>query len=60
MQAENFNGEIVVSELVPEHMAEVDQLTENQEVVDAIPEELDLEAATDEDEAADEDEELSK
>ncbi len=48
MQAENFNGEVVVSELVPDHMTAVDQLTENQEVVDAIPEEVDLQANTDE------------
>lgn len=44
MQAENFNGEVVVSELLPEHMAEVDALADNQEVVDAVPEEVDLEA----------------
>ncbi len=48
MQSENFNGEVVVSELVPEHMTAVDQLTENQEVVDSVPEELDLDAASDE------------
>jgi len=42
MQAENFNGEIIVSEIIPEHMTEVDALTENQEVVDAVPEEIDM------------------
>ena len=42
MQSENFNGEIVISELLPEHMNEVDALTENQEAVDAIPEEVDM------------------
>jgi len=42
MQAENFNGEIIISELIPEHMTEVDALTDNQEVVDAVPEEIDM------------------
>lgn len=43
MAAQNFQGEIVVSELVDEHLAEVEKLTDNAEVVDTVPEEIELE-----------------
>jgi len=37
-----FSGETIVEEILPEHMAEIDALTKNVEVVEAVPEELDL------------------
>jgi uncharacterized membrane protein len=45
MAAKNFNGEVVVSELVEDHLAEVEKLTENAKAVEAVPEELELTAA---------------
>ena len=41
-----FSGETIVEEILPEHMTEIDALTENKEVVEAVPEELDLTEAT--------------
>ena len=38
----HFSGEVVVQELIPEHMAEVEALTENPAAVEAVPEELEL------------------
>ena len=38
----DFGGEAVVRELVEEHLAEVEKLTENAEAVEAVPEELEL------------------
>jgi uncharacterized membrane protein len=42
MAAQNFQGEVVVSELVEEHLAEVEKLTENAKAVEAVPEEVEL------------------
>jgi uncharacterized membrane protein len=42
MAAYDFKGEVVVSELVDEHLAEVEKLTENPKAVAAVPEEVDL------------------
>ena len=44
MAAHNFGGEVVVSELVEEHLAEAEKLTENAEVVETVPEEVELPA----------------
>lgn len=44
MGAQNFNGEIVVQELVEEHLAEVEKLTENARAVEQVPSELALPA----------------
>ena len=44
MAAHNFGGEVVVSELVDEHLAEVEKLTENPQVVETVPEEVELPA----------------
>jgi len=41
-----FSGETIVEEILPEHMTEIDALTENKEVVEAVPEELDLTETT--------------
>lgn len=41
-----FSGETIVEEILPEHMNEIDALTENKEVVEAVPEELDLSETT--------------
>ena len=41
-----FSGETIVEEILPEHMTEIDALTENKEVVEAVPEELDLSETT--------------
>ena len=37
-----FSGETIVEEFLPEHMAEIDALTENAEIVSAVPEEINL------------------
>lgn len=37
MAAYDFQGEVVISELVEEHLAEVEKLTEKEEVVAAVP-----------------------
>ena len=42
MAAQNFGGEIVISELVEEHLAEVEKLTENAKAVESVPEEVEL------------------
>jgi uncharacterized membrane protein len=42
MAAQNFNGEVVVSELVDEHLAEAEKLAENPEKVGEVPEEVDV------------------
>ena len=44
MAANNFNGEIVVSEIVEEHLAEVEKLAEHPETVATVPEEVELKA----------------
>ena len=44
MAAYDFQGETVISELVEEHLAEVEKLTEKAEVVEAVPEEVELPA----------------
>jgi len=43
MAAQNFKGEVVVSELVEEHLAEVEKLSENDKAVEAVPDEFALE-----------------
>jgi len=45
MGAQNFNGEIVVQELVDEHLAEVEKLSENAKAVEQVPTEVELPAA---------------
>ena len=40
----NFKGEVVVSELVEEHLAEAEKLTENEKVVETVPDEVELPA----------------
>ena len=42
MAANNFQGEVVVQELVEEHLAEVEKLTEKPEAIAAVPEELNV------------------
>ena len=42
MAAKNFQGEIVVSEIVEEHLAEVEKLTEHAKTVEVVPEEVEL------------------
>jgi uncharacterized membrane protein len=42
MGAQNFNGEIVVQELVDEHLAEVEKLSENARAVEQVPAEVEL------------------
>jgi len=42
MGAQNFNGEIVVQELVDEHLAEVEKLSENAKAVEQVPTEVEL------------------
>jgi uncharacterized membrane protein len=42
MGAHNFNGEVVVQELVEEHLAEVEKLTEKPEAIQAVPDELEV------------------
>ena len=42
MAAQNFQGEVVASELVDEHLAEVEKLTENTQAVESVPEEVEL------------------
>jgi uncharacterized membrane protein len=44
MAAKNFKGEVVVSEIVEEHLAEVEKLSENAETVAIVPEEVELPA----------------
>jgi uncharacterized membrane protein len=42
MDAYNFEGETVIRELIEEHLAEIEKLTEKEEAVEAIPEEVEL------------------
>ena len=42
MGAQYFLGEVVISELVEEHLEEVEKLTENESAVAAVPEELEI------------------
>ena len=44
MGAQNFNGEIVVQELVEGHLAEVEKLAENTKAVEQVPTEVELKA----------------
>jgi uncharacterized membrane protein len=44
MAAQNFNGEVVVSELVRENLAEVEKLTDKTKAVESAPEEVELTA----------------
>jgi uncharacterized membrane protein len=44
MAAQNFNGQVVVSELVADHLAEVEKLSENAKAVEVVPEEIELAA----------------
>ena len=44
MAANNFKGEIVVSEIVEEHLAEVEKLAEHPDTVATVPEEVELKA----------------
>jgi len=45
MEANNFQGKVIVSELVDEHLAEVEKLAENEEVVESVPEEIEIKEA---------------
>jgi uncharacterized membrane protein len=42
MAEHNFEGEVVVSELVEDHLDEVEKLSEDPEKVEAVPEEIEL------------------
>jgi len=44
MASYNFQGEVVVSELVEDHLAEVEKLSENAKAVEAVPTEVELPA----------------
>ena len=44
MAAHNFQGEVVVSEIVEEHLAEVEKLAEHPETIEVVPEEVELSA----------------
>jgi uncharacterized membrane protein len=46
MAEHNFEGEIVISEMVEEHLDEVEKLTEKPETVEAVPEEIELTEAS--------------
>ncbi|HJS18586.1 MAG TPA: DUF1269 domain-containing protein [Anaerolineales bacterium] len=46
MAAQNFHGEVVVQELVDEHLAEVEKLTENAKAIEAVPDEVELPSAS--------------
>jgi uncharacterized membrane protein len=45
MAAQSFNGEIIVSEMVDENLAEAEKLTENPTAVESVPDEVELPAA---------------
>ena len=45
MGAKNFHGEVVVKELVGEHLTEVEKLAENAQAVEQVPAEVELKAA---------------
>ncbi len=40
MQAAGFKGEVVISEIVEEHLEEVEKLADKPEVVEAVPDEI--------------------
>jgi uncharacterized membrane protein len=44
MAAHNFQGEVVVSEIVDQHLDEVEKLADNAEAVEVVPEEVELPA----------------
>ena len=44
MAAQNFHGELVITELVEEHLAEIEKLAEQPEKVAEVPEELEISA----------------
>lgn len=44
VKGQNFHGQVVVSEFVEEHLAEVEKLSEHDKTVEAIPEEVELQA----------------
>jgi uncharacterized membrane protein len=44
MAAHNFQGEVVVSEMVEEHLAEAEKLADNAEAVKVVPDEVELSA----------------
>jgi hypothetical protein len=44
MGAQNFHGEVVVKELVEEHLAEVEKLADNAKAVEQVPTEVELKA----------------
>ncbi len=44
MAAHNFQGEVVVSEIVDQHLDEVEKLVDNPEAVEVVPEEVELPA----------------
>lgn len=46
MAANDFKGEVVVSEIVEDHLDEVEKLTEDPEKVEAVPEEMELPEAS--------------
>lgn len=48
MKAHNFQGEVVVSQIVEEHMAEVEKLLEDAKTVAAVPQEIELPAPIEE------------
>ena len=41
-----FTGEVIVSEIVEEHLAKAEELVENEEVVETVPEELEIGEST--------------
>jgi len=47
MAAENFEGETIVTEVVDEHLAEVEKLADDSEKVETVPEEIELPETTD-------------
>jgi uncharacterized membrane protein len=46
MAANDFKGEVVVSEIVEDHLDEVEKLTDDPEKVESVPEEMELPKAT--------------
>ncbi len=48
MQAHNFQGEIVVSQIVEEDMVEVEKLLEDEKTVATVPEEMEVPAPVEE------------
>jgi len=41
-----FTGEVIVSEIVDEHLAKAEELVENEEVIETVPEELEIGEST--------------